>query len=432
MKVLFVSGELIAGDLAYRLKKEGCEVRLYIKDKSRKDCFDCMLHKIDDWKKEREWVGKDGLIVFDDVGYGKEQDELRSQGYNVVGGSFGGDRLEKERAYGQRIMSVCGIKTLETHDFLEVQDAIDFIKKNKGAWVIKQNGHQSAMTYVGTMEDGGDALCVLESYKCERKDISSISIQKKACGIEIAAGRYFNGDDWVGPIEINIEHKRLFDGDIGPLTGEMGTLTWYEEDERNKLFQETLAKLKPYLQWANFRGDVDVNCIVNEDSLYPLEVTARFGCPSTQLQTEIHLSPWSEFLMAIAKGKKYSLKYRKGFGVVISIAIPPFPYKSIDPQDYLKGTAVLFHKKLTKEQESHLHFEEVCSKKISGKSQLSVAGSNGFIMYVTGFGKTVQEARREAYGLVKNIVIPKMFYRSDIGLRFVQQDEKLLRKWGWI
>jgi len=37
MRELFVSGELIAGDLAYRLKNEGCDVKLYVKDKSRRD-----------------------------------------------------------------------------------------------------------------------------------------------------------------------------------------------------------------------------------------------------------------------------------------------------------------------------------------------------------------------------------------------------------
>jgi len=42
MRVLFVSGELIAGDLAYRLKLEGCEVKLLVLQK---------LKEIS-WKKE--------------------------------------------------------------------------------------------------------------------------------------------------------------------------------------------------------------------------------------------------------------------------------------------------------------------------------------------------------------------------------------------
>ena len=93
MRVLFVSGELIAGDVAYRLKQEGCEVKLFIEDKSRGDCFVNMVEKTNDWRKELDWVGKDGLIVFDDVGYGKVQDDLRKKGYTVFGGSKESDRF---------------------------------------------------------------------------------------------------------------------------------------------------------------------------------------------------------------------------------------------------------------------------------------------------------------------------------------------------
>ena len=74
MRVLFVSGELIAVDLCLRLKQEGCKVKLFIEDKSRYDCLDGMVEKTDDWEKELKWVGKNGLIVFDDVGYGEIQD----------------------------------------------------------------------------------------------------------------------------------------------------------------------------------------------------------------------------------------------------------------------------------------------------------------------------------------------------------------------
>ena len=57
--------------------------------------------------------------------------------------------------------------------------------------------------------------------------MDSIVIQKKVEGVEIAVARFFNGSDWVGPIEINVEHKDLFNGNLGPKTGEMGTLLWY-------------------------------------------------------------------------------------------------------------------------------------------------------------------------------------------------------------
>ncbi len=433
MRVLFVSGELIAGDLAYRLVQEGCEVKLYIEDVSRKDCLEGMVPKTNNWREELNWVGKNGLIVFDDVGYGKVQDDLRREGYLVVGGSEGGDRLEKERSYAQKIMAACGIRTLPTYDFEKIQPAINFVKKNRDAWVVKQNGHASALTYIGTMKDGSDALEVLESYKDYTTSIKSVTLQKKVEGVEIAVGRFFNGNDWTGPVQLNIEHKRLFDGNIGPLTGEMGTLMWYLNNKENKLSTETLEKLKPFLIKINYRGYFDVNCIVNQKNVYPLEITSRFGCPSTQLQTEIHLSPWSEFLGAIGEGRPYHLKYKKGFGVVVSVAIPPFPYKGVSLDYYLKGVDILFRQKLTKEEMNRLHFEEVSLRKSrDGKEYYSIAGSNGYILYVTGFGNTVSEARKQAYALIDKIVIPKMFYRTDIGMKFIKEDQKKLKEWGWI
>lgn len=432
MNVLFISGELIAADLCLRLKDEGCNVKLYIEDESRKDCLEGMVEKTDDWKKELNWVGKDGLIIFDDVGYGQEQDELRAEGYNVVGGSLGGDKLEKEREFAQVVFSSHGMTALKTLNFHDVNKAIKFIKKNKDAWVVKQNSHFSSLTYIGTMEDGSDAISILESYRRLKENIGTISLQKKVSGIEVAVARYFNGNDWIGPIEFNIEHKRLFNSDIGPMTGEMGTVIWYSDDNNIRLFQQTLEKIKPYLKKVNFKGDIDINCIVDREKAYPLEATARFGCPSTQLQAQIHLSPWKEFLMAIAKGENHDLKYKKGYGIVVSICVPPFPYKGISAKYYSKGANIFFKEELTEEEKNCLHFEEVILKEIDGKKQYVVAGSNGFILYVTGFGATVEEARKKTYNLIDKIIIPKMFYRTDIGEKFIRKDKKKLEEWGWI
>lgn len=431
MRVLFVSGELIAGDLAYRLKKEGCDVKLYIEDESRKDCFGGMIEKIDEWESELKWVGKDGLIVFDEVGYGKKQDKLRRDGYNVVGGSDGGDKLELDRDYGHKIFSTCDIKIVPTADFENIDEAIEFVKKNKGKWVVKQDGHMSFLNYVGEMEDSRDVLSILENYKRYDNRIKNINLQQRIDGIEIGVARYFNGNDWAGPIEFNIEHKDLCNGNVGPKTPEMGTVMWYSDDEESKLYKEVLAKLKPFLKHVNFKGDIDINCIVNNDGVFPLEATTRFGTPSTQLQEEIHLSPWKDFLMAIAKGKKYYLKYKKGIGVIITVSIPPFPYRPMDKEFYQKGVDIIFKEDLTSEELESIHFEEVSSKG-DGTNQYCIAGSNGAILFVSGFGATVEEARKKAYNIISKIVVPKMFYRTDIGLGFINEDQKKLKEWGWI
>lgn len=434
MNILCVSKDASIGDLAVKLKEEGHKVRLFVEDKDQRYNLDRMVEKTSDWKKDLKWVGKKGLIIFDSIGYGNLQDELRKKGYSVVGGSSSGDKLEHNRQHGQKILSFCGLNVVPSINFSTTQETIDFVRKNKGPWVIKQNGHiDKAFNYVGHMVDNEDVIEVLKSYfKNNRKECFSIDLQKKIEGIEIGVGRYFNGSDWVGPIEINMEHKNLFNGDLGPKTYEMGTLMWYEENEKNKLFEETLAKLKPFLQKTNFRGDVDVNCIVNEKKAFPLEITARFGFPALQLQEEIHVSPWGRFLKSIADGKPFNLKYRKGYGVIVLVAAPPFPYLSNSRKYRPQGINILFKEKMTQQKMKHIHFEEVSLRKNKGSKQYYISSKTGYILHVSGMGKTVKEAREKVYKLIDKIIIPKMFYRTDIGLKFIEEDQKKLRVWGWI
>ena len=434
MRVLFISGELIAGDLAYRLKLEGCDVKLFIEDKELRACFDGMVKKTDNWRKELNWVGMSGLIVFDDVGYGKIQDDLRKKGYNVVGGSGGGDRLESDREYGQEILKACGVITgnFDTQIFT-VDSALRFVKKNKGEWVVKQNDHNTALNYVGSMADGSDVLGVLENYRKNLGGSYSVSLQKRVRGVEVAIGRFFNGKDWLGPSVINFEHKHLHNDDIGPLGGETGTLMWYEKDENNKLFQRTLAKTKPHLQKIGYKGYIDINCIVNDqDVVYPLEVTSRFGSSTIETQSEIQISLWKDFFIALAKGEDYHLDYKGGYAVNVALTVPPFPYRTSDRNIITNGVNIFFKKEMSEEEFSHIHFENVLAKKAKGKDMYFTAGNLGYVLYITGLGNTVHEAREKVYSIINKIMIPTMFYRTDIGLRFVRKDQQLLKEWGWI
>lgn len=55
-------------------------------------------------------------------------------------------------------------------------------------------------------------------------------MQQRCDGIEIDIGRYFNGHDWVWPVELNVEHKDLCVGNLGPKTWKMGALMGFAED----------------------------------------------------------------------------------------------------------------------------------------------------------------------------------------------------------
>ena len=87
---------------------------------------------------------------------------------------------------------------------------------------------------------------------------------------------------------------------------------------------------------------------------------------------------------------------------------------------------------LTEEEENNVYLEEVNVVEKDGETKYIISGGSGYIAHVAGFGRTVGEARRRMYGLIDKIVIPKVFYRTDIGLKFIDGDEEKLKEWGWI
>ena len=64
--------------------------------------------------------------------------------------------------------------------------------------------------------------------------------------MEVAVGAFFNGSEFVYPINVNFEHKKLFPGNLGPATGEMGTSMFWSRP--NKIFNLTLKKMEEILK----------------------------------------------------------------------------------------------------------------------------------------------------------------------------------------
>lgn len=430
-----MTSHFVAGDLVRRLLHEGHEVKLHIlsgEKKSRQN-FDGIVEKIDDWQSQLPWLGKDGLVIFDDIGFGKIQDELRAQGFAVFGGSEASEQLEIDREYGQKIFAECGLTTVPLFNFNSPQEALTFLENNPGQWVIKQNDHISKdITYVGHQSDGGDVLSVLENY-VEDPLIRQhkLALHKYVEGVEIGVGRYFNGKDWVGPIEINLEHKRFFPGDLGPVTSEMGTLAWYSDNEQEYLFQNILKPLTKFLQETNFRGDFEINCIANKEGVFPLEATTRLGTPIIHLQQEIHRSSWAEFLRAVATGNSYNLEWQRGYGVVILLAVPPFPYTNGAKRiEHSCHNISIYFDGLSEEEKQHIYFEDVTYD--VEKKRYRISGDDGYVGYIAGVGETVLEAQKKVYDIAEKVIIPKVMYRNDIGTAFIDWQEKQLKEWGYL
>jgi phosphoribosylamine--glycine ligase len=425
MKFLFVSYEALITDIAWQVVKEGHAVKLWIQDPELQEVGNGFVPKAKDWRNEVDWAD---VVVFDDVlgGMGTLAEELRQKGKAVVGGSPYTDRLEEDRAFGQQELKAAGVNIIPQENFTSFDAAIAFVQANPNRYVVKPSGEAQnikRLLFVGEEENGSDVIQVLKDYQQHLSaTVKEFQLQRRIVGVEVAVGAFFAGGTFVTPVCVNFEHKKLFPGDIGPATGEMGTTMFWSEP--NRLFNATLRKMESRLAEARFSGYIDINCIVNSNGIYPLEFTSRFGYPAISIQQEGLLTPIGEVLQKIADGTLKQVRARSGFQIGVRVVVPPFPYRDLETfESTSKDSAVLFK---TPSREG-IHIEEL--KEVNG--QWLVTGTSGVPLLVCGTGPTMKQARLQAYNRVKNVMIPYMYYRDDIGERWAEDSDRL-HAWGYL
>ncbi|MBI4225273.1 MAG: phosphoribosylamine--glycine ligase [Candidatus Sungbacteria bacterium] len=426
MKFLFVSLESLSGDIAWQLVKEGHEVKCYIKSKNDADVYNGFVEKAEKWE---EWVEWSDVVIFDDVEFGEHAEKLRKKGKAVIGGSVYTDRLEIDREFGQDELKRHGVTVLPNWNFANYEEAIAFVRANPSRYVFKPSGNTPSggkgLLFLGEEEDGKDLIEMLDQNKnVWQKKAPVFQLQKYVSGVEVAVGAFFNGTDFILPVNVNFEQKRVFPGDIGPFTGDMGTVMFWSES--NMLFRSTLEKMKPALIESGYRGYIDINCIANGRGIYPLEFTARFGYPTIQIQSEGITMPMGEWLAKLGRGESFDLKTKKGFQIGVRLMVPTLFAKAKDHElvEMYHDLPIFFRKKANLEG---VHIEDVKNE----DGVWRIAGESGVLMVIAGSGATVEEARKQVYTRIQNIMVQNMFYRTDIGLKWAEDSDRL-HTWGYL
>lgn len=419
-KFLFVSrwGESL--DIANTIKKEGHEVKLFVEDKGCKEIGFGFVNKATHWEKHIAWAD---IIIFDYTGYGKIATQLRSAGKLVVGGTEYTDRLELDRNYGQAELKKHKIKIIPSKEFTSFNDAITYIEANPNTYVVKPCGETQELKqllFVGSDDEGLDVIRILRAYeKAWGNDFGNFQLQRKVKGVEVSIAAFFNGHEFVYPINITFEHKKLFPKELGVSTGEMGTSMFWTKD--SPIFEATLLKFQSTLAKHNFIGHIDINCIVNGNGIFPLEFTSRFGYPQIFIQRAGINEPMGELFLKLASKKTFRINVKKGFQVGAYIVVPPFPYDDKKTFNLFSKDAVVVFKKNGKEGVHPMHLKKV-------KDEWLITGNTGIAVLVTGVGNTMKDAQKMMYNRINNVIINNGYYRTDIGDRWSEDSDKL---WSW-
>ena len=406
------------------------------------------------------------MIVFEDCGFGDVPVMLREKGYNVIGGSSDTAKMESNRKIGGKIAEIVGIKVPKMHRVKSLKEGIQFIKDNPGRYCLKQEGEIldsiKGLNSISKLSDGKDLIDQMEWL--DNMWVSGLRqdfiLQDFVEGYEVAMGAYWNGKEFMKDkdgdeiCEWNMEHKKLAVGDRGTATGELFTLIRFCKAKNDKLFQETLEKLKPALLTLNYKGCVDINTIISNGEVHFLEFTNRFGSPATSGHLPLMKGKWGDFLYACSRGEQIGFEYNPDWLIVSMLVTNPFPagndekIKKIIETKYEKNPPkndddkkellearltdslnliVQFKDKLTDEENKMINLDYV----YKDGEVLKVSNSLGYSITVNGIGKTPEEAGKNVEKLLDKVILNKGFFRNDWTSHYDKSKDDLT-KWGYL
>ena len=336
-----------------------------------------------------------------------------------MGGSALGDRLETDRGYGQSILAGLGLPVAKAHRFDTAAEAEAFLRRNPPCTVVKYDGGEHA-TFVGDHPAGLDA-----AYMLRQQGGGPVLLSERLGGVEVGVGGYFDGRQFLTPACIDFEHKRFFPGELGEMTGEMGTLASYRG--AGPLFEATLARMAPLLAAAGHVGYLNLNLMVDERGPVPLEFTCRIGNPGYAVLAAMQPDGWGDLLARMAAGGGGGFATLPGWSVAVVLSVPPFPHTRDNPPESADPPLFWLQPPDAAEQ-AHYHPVDVRTH----DGDWLIRRRSGHAMIVTGTGKTPAAAKDAANRRAANVIAPELRWRADIGDRYVLHDEARLQRLGWL
>jgi phosphoribosylamine---glycine ligase len=428
MRLLVIDPEGSSGlDLAIRAQRDGHDVKLAIRPTEKTKLIGRGFVPV--VPDPREWLRWSNLIVAcDNNVYLRDLDAHRAQGGKVLAASQETAQWEINRGVGQAVLKKAGIPVLDSPTFTDYDTAINHVKRTMKRYVSKPTGDglsDKALSYVSAGPD--DMVFMLQRWKKLDKLKTPFILQEFVPGVEMGVAGWFGPGGWSEGWEENFEFKKFMNDDLGPATGEQGTILRYVRN--SKLARKMLLPLTDTLEKAGYVGDIDVNCIIDEKGHpWPLEFTTRLGWPAFNLQTALCQGDVAQWLMDLASGidSRQILLDKIACGVVMSI--PDYPYSHMTRRE-VTGIPIYGIKP---GMWQHIHPCEMALQdapvatngKIVTMPQPVTAGD--YVLVMTAIADTVKDAALTCYRRLERLTVPNCpQWRTDIGRRLIKQLPKI-------
>ena len=337
-------------------------------------------------------------------------DLLMEHGHKVFGPKQAAATLEGSKAYSKAFMERHNIPTAK---YVEVSDYHEAIKALDGftyPLVIKADGLAAGKGVV-IAEDYQTAEDTLREMMLEGaldNAGSTVVIEEFLSGFECSLLCFTDGKTIV-PMVSAKDHKQIFDGNHGPNTGGMGTVSPnpFMPEGMDEKIEETI--LKPFMAGLkadnlDYRGVVFIGLMIENNEAKVLEFNVRFGDPETQSILLRLDSDLLEIMLACAEMRldKNLVKWNDEHVACLVLASGGYPGsyekgKVITGLDKVNDDIVVFH----------------AGTKIVDNNLVT---NGGRVLNVCAKGKDLDEARAKVYAAAEVIDFEGKYYRKDIGL----------------
>jgi phosphoribosylamine---glycine ligase len=420
MKILLIDHDAVALAFALRCLKAGHAVRWFIKPKESNnqqvgDGFKG-LEKIDNWVTSIKWADLVWCSSNDD--YLPKLDAIRRTGVKIFAPSEKSAALEIKRSEGMRFFEKHGVAVPEYEQFKTLAEAEAYVRKTEKRYVFKTLGDNEDKSLSYVSKTPADMIARLKRWqKLNLNPKGPVMLQEFIPGIEFAVSGWMGTNGFLQHLNENFENKKLLSGDCGPNCGEAGTVMKYVSS--SSLAEAVLYPLEEGLVKLGHLGDVDINCIIDEQGkAWPLEFTCRPGWPAFNIMLSEHKGDPAQWMLDACNGKD-TLEVSPQVACGLVVAIPDYPYsnktraeRSDIPMYGItdKNRAYIAPQSVKMGKHPVMDGEKVVEKEIW-------SSADDYLCVVTGMGKTVKRACDRAYATVKELHVPDMMYRDDIGER---------------
>lgn len=344
-------------------------------------------------------------------------DVLREAGIPVFGPDAQGAQLEGSKTYSKRFMDANGIPTARYQSFTDAASARAYCEELGAPLVVKADGLAAGKGVVvaETLDMALDAVeaCFDGSFGDAGQ---TVVVEEMLTGPECSLLAFVsNGKAFcMAPAQ---DHKRAYDGDLGPNTGGMGVYSpvpIVTEEEMATMIsvmeQSAAATAKDPFE-NDYRGCLYGGFMLTPEGPKVLEFNARFGDPETQVVLPRLEGDLVNTMLAVAEGRPEDIVLSWSDKWAVSVVLASEGY----PGSYEKGKVILG---LEEAQDLDGVIVFHAGTALNPDGELITAG--GRVLNVVALGDTFEEARNRAYEACELIKFEGVQYRSDIGRRALQ------------